>query len=53
MLHRLTSVVLMGLLAIGAAGAARTAERDIYPAPEQAPADLAAALKLAAASIGA
>jgi len=39
----------MGLLAIGAAGAARTAERDIYPAPEQAPADLAAALKLAAA----
>jgi len=49
MLYRIAAIVLMGLLAVGAAQPVRTAERDIYPAPEQAPADLAAALKVAAA----
>jgi thioredoxin 1 len=40
---------LAALLAVGA-GQARPATRDIYPAPEQARADLAAALKTAAAT---
>jgi thioredoxin 1 len=40
---------LAALLAVGA-GQARPATRDIYPAPEQARADLAAALKAAAAT---
>jgi thiol:disulfide interchange protein len=48
MLYRITGIVLLGLLAVGASQAARTAARDIYPSPEQAPADLAAALKVAA-----
>jgi thioredoxin 1 len=47
MLYRITGIVLLGLLAVGAQPA-RTAARDIYPSPEQAPADLAAALKVAA-----
>jgi len=37
------------LLALSVAAPGRALERDIYPAPEQAPADLAAALKNAAA----
>jgi thiol:disulfide interchange protein len=40
---------LAALLAVGA-GQARPATRDIYPAPEQARADLVAALKTAAAT---
>jgi thioredoxin 1 len=48
MLYKITGIVLMALLAVGASRPARTAERDIYPSPEQAPADLAAALKVAA-----
>jgi thiol:disulfide interchange protein len=49
MLHRIAGIVLIGLLTAGAAQPAWTALPDIYPSPEQAPADLAAALKLAAA----
>jgi thiol:disulfide interchange protein len=42
-------IALAGLLAL-AAGAANSAGRDIYPDPSQAKADLAAALKTAAAT---
>ncbi len=45
----LASVILMGLLAL-AIVPARGAERDIYPAPEQAKVDLAAALAASAGS---
>jgi len=43
----LSSIALLAVLA--AASASRAAEREIYPDPEQAPADLAAGLKTAAA----
>ena len=49
MLYRIACIVLTGLIAAGAGHAARAAERDPYPAPEQAPSDLAAALKVASA----
>jgi thioredoxin 1 len=42
-------VALAALFALAAALPSRAAGREIYPAPEQAPADLAAALKTAAA----
>lgn len=45
---RITGVVLATLLASSIGLRAPAAERHIYPAPEQAPADLAAALKNAA-----
>jgi thioredoxin 1 len=46
------TVKLLALVAFVAlaAGSARSASRDIYPAPEQAKADLAAALRTAAAT---
>jgi thioredoxin 1 len=40
---------LAGVLALGAAQSPRASAPDIYPPPEQAPADLTAALKVAAA----
>jgi thioredoxin 1 len=40
---------LAGLVALGAAHPARAAAPDIYPPPEQAPTDMTAALKAAAA----
>lgn len=46
---RLCLTLMMAMLASTATPPVRSAEREIYPAPEQAPADLAAALKLAAA----
>jgi len=42
-------LVLVAVLAVSA-GSARSASRDVYPAPAQAKADLAAALKTAAAA---
>ncbi len=51
-MHRLAAVTLGIVALIGSAlpGAAPAALRDIYPAAEQAPADLAAALQTAAAT---
>ncbi len=48
-MRRVRAVLLAGLLAAGAVHA-RPADRDIYPAPEDAKANLAAGLKSAAAS---
>jgi thioredoxin 1 len=47
--YRIACIALAGLFALGAAQPVRAAVRDIYPPPEQAPADLTAALKAAAA----
>ncbi len=48
-MKKVRMIALAGLLAL-AAGAANSAGRDIYPDPSQAKADLAAALKSAAAT---
>lgn len=47
--QKIFGVALAALLAAGAAPLASAEQPDIYPAPEQAPADLSAALKTAAA----
>jgi thioredoxin 1 len=47
--YRIATLVLGCLLAVGAAQPARPGAPDIYPPPEQASADLTAALKAAAA----
>src|ERR1700753_1092725 len=47
--YRIANLLLSGLLAIFALQPARSAAPDIYPPPEQASADLAAALQTAAA----
>jgi thioredoxin 1 len=47
--YRIAGLVLAGLIAVGASHPARSGAPDIYPPPEQAPADLTAALKAAAA----
>ena len=49
MMSRLCVTLVTAMLASTVTLPARSAEREIYPAPEQAPADLAAGLKLAAA----
>jgi thioredoxin 1 len=46
---KMGGIALAAMLALTTALPAHSAERQIYPAPEQASADLAAALKLAAA----
>jgi thioredoxin 1 len=46
--HKIACLLLSGLIGASAGFSARAAQPDIYPAPEQAPADLAAALKVAA-----
>jgi thioredoxin 1 len=49
MYYKIACIALAGLLAIGATRPAPAVAPDIYPPPEQAPADLSAALKVAAA----
>jgi thioredoxin 1 len=49
MSYRIACIVLAGFFAVGAVQPARAGAPDIYPPPEQAPADLTAALKAAAA----
>jgi thioredoxin 1 len=47
---KVLKLILMAALLAGAAGTANSATRDIYPSPAQGKADLAAALKSAAAT---
>jgi thioredoxin 1 len=47
--YRIATLLLVGVFVVGAVQPARASAPDIYPAPEQAPADLTAALKTAAA----
>jgi len=49
MKYQIAGLALAGLFAVGAAQLARSGAPDIYPPPEQAPADLTAALQTAAA----
>jgi len=48
--RKLSTIALLAIVLVGGLASARSQEHDIYPAPEQAKADLAAGLKTAAAS---